>query len=384
MVLGALIGLGLSPSFFEQVARSLGLPGVRVQATSVRRSGIQGWQVTITSDDPRPPARHLGAIERALAASDLPDPVQDGARRVFRCLAEAEAAVHGATLESVHFHEVGAVDSLVDIVGAVAGLHALGVSRVVASSLPFGSGEITFSHGTHALPAPAVAALGTGLLVHGFPLAQGETVTPTGAALVRGLAESQGPLPPLRLLGHGRGAGGRDDPGYANLLRIFLGEPLPASAPGLLPEPSGSVQIGAALDDLTPQQLAYAMEQLFRAGAVDVHVTPLLMKKGRPGHLLEALCAEALQQPVVEALLRHTSSLGCRITPVRKVALRRREVRVATPFGEIPVKEALLGDEVLHRRAEYEVAAAAARQHGVPLEQVLQAALAAAGDPPGR
>ncbi|MBM4321909.1 MAG: LarC family nickel insertion protein, partial [Deltaproteobacteria bacterium] len=248
---------------------------------------------------------------------------------------------------------------------------------------------VTFSHGTHALPAPAVAELVQGLLVHGRHAAGKETVTPTGAALIRALARAQGPMPAMRVIGHGRGAGQRDDPGLANLLRIFLGERscatgagasavLPAGAAAAQePLPSESLLVAATVDDMSPQLFPAAFEQLFAAGAVDVHVTPVLMKKSRPGHLIEVLCTPQEEAAVVEALLRHTTTLGCRIVPVRKLALARRERIVQTSYGAVPVKEALLRGEVVRQRPEYEVVAALARQHGVPLEQIVAAVQAA-------
>jgi len=378
MLLGALVGLGVPTSFFEDVACRMGLAGVRVSAQSVRRSGIQGWQVTVDPASAPRPKRHLADILVLLESARLAPPVVAQARSVFETLARAEAAVHGASVDHVHFHEVGAVDSIVDVVGVVAGLHSLGVHRVVASSLPLGPGTVTFSHGTHALPAPAVAELCTGMLVHGVDAGGGETVTPTAAALLRVLAAEQGPLPALRVVGHGRGAGTADRPQLANLLRIFVGHP--PAAEGAVQDHGHSHVVAAAVDDMNPQHMPLAFEHLLEAGAADVHATPILMKKGRPGFLVEALCPAGRSAAVIEAMLRHTSSLGCRVTSVHKHAAERTERVVATRYGEIPVKLAWLGEELLRCRPEHDVVAAAASQHGVSAERVaaeVQARLAA-------
>lgn len=376
MLLGALVGLGLSAEFFEDVAARVGLAGVRVTAESVRRSGIQGWLVTVDPADAPCPERHLGDILALLRGSDLPEPVVDQACAVFHTLARAEAAVHGASVEHVHFHEVGAADSIVDIVGVVAGLHELGVGRVVASSLPLGPGTVSFSHGTHALPAPAVAELCSGMLAHGVDAGGGETVTPTAAALVRTLASAQGPMPALRVLRHGRGAGTADRPQLANLLRIFLGT---APAGETLQDHGSSRVVCAAVDDMNPQHLPVALERLLQAGAVDAHATPTLMKKGRPGFLVEALCPAGREAAVAEALLRHTSTLGCRVTAVHKLAATRTECVVQTRYGAIPVKQAWLGEELLRSRPEHDIVALRAAEHGVSVETVSVAAQAVLG-----
>ncbi len=371
MLLGALIGLGLEPAFFEDIARRLGLADVRVVVRPVRRAGIEAQAVDVQCDAAAH-ARHLSDILALIAAAGLPEPVATRARAAFGALGAAEAAVHGVPVEHVHFHEVGAVDALVDIVGAVAGFHALGITRIVASPLPLGGGTVTFSHGTHGLPAPATARLIEGLPVYGVAW-QGETVTPTGAALVKTLAAGFGPLPPMLVRGHGRGAGRRDLP-VANVLRIFVGEPLRADEW----HADEAAVVTASIDDMNPQAFPAAFDALFAAGALDVYVTPILMKKGRPAHLLNALCPAAVVDAVTSALFRHTTSIGCRVASVQKRSLPRRAERVDTAFGPVPVKVASLGGEVVRASAEYEVCAERARSAGVPVGRVLAAAEAAA------
>ena len=372
MLLAALVGLGIEPSFFEDLATRLSLPDIKVRARQVRRSGIQGWLVEVESREESPPRRTLRHIERMLEGSGIEGAVVSRSLAVFRCLAEAEAVVHGEGPEEIHFHEVGAADSIVDVVGVVAGLHELEVERVLASSLPLAPGTLSFSHGTHALPAPAVGELVQGMLVHGIDASGSETVTPTGAALVRTLASSQGPMPAMRVIRHGRGAGHRDGPGLANLLRIFLGWEAIEGVGG--PRPSSALLVRATIDDMNPQLFPAAFERLFEAGAIDLYLCPVLMKKGRPGHLLEVLCPPHLEQGVVEALMRHTTTLGCRVLEARKLSLDRRERTVHTPYGDLPVKEALLHGKVLRRGPEHDVAAALALKHGVAVEEVLEAA----------
>ncbi len=374
MLLGALVGLGLEPGFFEDLGGRLGLP-VRIEARSVRRSGIQGWAVGVRSLEGDAPHRHLADLEAMVLGAGLSAWAQEMALRVFRLLAEAEARVHGDSLEHVHFHEVGAADSLLDVVGVVAGLDALGLHAIEASPLPLGLGSISFSHGTHALPAPAVAELVSGLQVRGVEAGGLETVTPTGAALIKALARRQGPLPAMTVLGHGRGAGSHDRPQMANLLRIFVGEVAEQAERG--PVRSDCVLVGASVDDMNPQSLPAALDQLFAAGALDVTVTPVLMKKGRPGQLIEALCAPEAERAVVAALLRHTSSIGARVVEARKHALLRREVLVETPWGEVPFKEVSWGEETLRAKPEHGVVAAVALAHGLSEEQVETAARAA-------
>ena len=208
MLVGALIGLGLAPSFFEDVAAGLGLEGVRVEAEEVFRAGVTGWHVEVRASGAPEPARHLPHILAAIERAPLTERARGWAVSTFQLLARAEAEVHGVTPEDVHFHEVGAVDAIVEIAGVCAGLDALGVARIEASPLPLATGTVTFSHGTHALPAPAVAVLAAGVPCYGVDWGV-ETVTPTGIALLRTLADSFGPLPAMLVRGHGRGAGQR-------------------------------------------------------------------------------------------------------------------------------------------------------------------------------
>lgn len=381
MILGALLDAGVPKALFDDVARRVGGDDVRVTETTVTRHGLAARLVDVAWEPSHHPHHvHLPDIEARLAASGLGADVVEGARRIFGVLAEAEARVHGIPVAHVHFHEVGAVDALVDIVGAAAGFAALGVTRLVVSPLPLGSGTISCDHGVIPLPAPAVVAMLEGVAVRGVDL-EGETVTPTGLAILKGLGAAFGPLPALRVVATGRGAGHRDL-GLPGPLRLVVGEPEGqpgASAAGWILD--ANVEVQANLDDMSPQGFEEAMARLFEAGALDVSVAPVLMKKGRPAHLLTALCPEACLDAVTRAVFVHTHTIGVRLTRVEKRALPRRMIDVATPFGVVPVKVVELDGRVLRSIPEYDVVRRLAREHGVPLEQVHDAAIRATPAP---
>ncbi len=381
MVLGALLDAGVPRALLDDVARRVGGPDVRLAVQTLQRHGLAGCLVDVEWEHHHHDHHvHLQGIHARLDASGLPPAVCEGARRVFAVLAEAEARVHGTPVEHVHFHEVGAVDALVDIVGAVAGLAHLGVTRVVASPLPLGSGTVTCAHGVLPLPAPAVVAMLDGVAVRGVDV-QGETVTPTGLAILKGLGASFGPLPALCVTATGRGFG-HNDLGLPGPLRLVVGDEgaTPAGDWAL----DVNVEVQAGIDDMSPQGFDEAVARLFEAGALDVSVAPVLMKKGRPAHLVTALAPEAAADAVTRALFVHTRTIGVRLTRVEKRVLPRRMIEVSTPFGAVPVKVAALDGHVLRCIPEYDVVRRLAREHGVALEVVQAAAQAAsprAGEP---
>ncbi len=374
MLLGALVGLGVDPGLFEEVAASVGLEGVKIEAEQVRRSGITAWHVEVRW--PGAEGRHHGHHHRHLAeilsmleTSGLPGDVVQEASEVFRVLGRAEARVHGTSIEEVHFHEAGAVDSIVDVVGTVAGFHHLGVGEVMFSPIPVGTGTITFSHGTHGLPAPAVGELLTGMLVTPAHGVTSEVVTPTGAALAKALSRGQGPMPPMKVLGHGRGGGTRDHQALANILRIFVGEP----HGGPWHTRSDRILVEAAVDDMNPQLVPLAFDRLFEAGAEDVHLTPIVMKKGRPAHLWTVLCPATHQDGVLDALFRSTTTIGCRIVSVDKVALERARVEVPTRYGTVEVKSSRLSRSEWRPAPEFDSVVEVAAKAGVePMEVVAE------------
>lgn len=304
-----------------------------------------------------------------LLDAELPERARARALAVFTRLAEAEARVHGMAVEDVAFHEVGAVDSIVDIVSAALLLEQLGVDRLVVSALPVAGGTIRTAHGVTPLPAPATLEL-----LRGWPVVPGppgrEHVTPTGAAIAAALAEP-GPMPAMRLLGVGHGAGTRDPADVPNVVRVVLGE---ESAPS---SPEEVVVLEAQMDDLPGEHLPALLEALLAAGALDAFAAQILMKKGRPGLLVQALATPSGSAAVELALLRHGSTFGVRRHTARRRVLDRRHVPVTTPWGEVRIKLGILDGELLRAAPEHEDVAALARAAGVPVPRVYAAAVRA-------
>jgi uncharacterized protein (TIGR00299 family) protein len=372
MLLGALVDAGLSADDLRADLGQLDLAGYELQVERVVRRGISGVQVTVQATAEDYPARHLPDVQRLIGQSGLSARVRATALAVFERLARVEARIHGVAVDQVHFHEIGAVDSLVDIVGFVAGLERLEVEGVFASGVPTGSGTVETAHGTLPLPAPATLAL---LAEVGAPLcphpAQAELVTPTAAALLAELAVFA--MPPMTIQAVGYGFGQKEFP-WANVVRAWLGqaqEPLGAGRDQV-------VQIECNLDDERGETLGYVMEQLLAAGALDVWFTPAQMKKNRPGVVLAALAHAPQVDALVQLILRETTTLGLRMTPLERVVAGRQVRQVETPWGAVRVKEKLLGGEVVAASPEYEDCARLAREHKVPLQQVVQAAREAA------
>lgn len=372
MILAGLIDAGCSIEFLKNLVRSLDLPGVELIAQRVRRHGVAATHVTVKiARGAQSQHRHLHNIEKIVEQADLTPAVKQEATRVFHRLADAEAHVHGCPVENVHFHEVGADDAIVDIVGAVAALHHLGIQRVICSPIPAGSGTVHCEHGVMPVPAPATAHL-----LRGVPLAaceeQGELCTPTGAAILSTLAGQFGPMPPMRLAAVGVGAGTREGQTRPNILRVLIGD-----AADSLDAADGDMLtvLETQLDDAPGQVLAFAMERLFEAGALDVFVVPILMKKGRPGHLLTVL-ASADNAPSLERILfAHTPTLGVRRRECMRTRLTRAIETVRTAYGPIRLKVATGLDGRPLAVPEYDDCAAAAREHGLPLTEIRIAAL---------
>jgi uncharacterized protein (TIGR00299 family) protein len=370
MVLCALSEAADCVAAVETLPVKLGFPDVTVAWPPGRPGGFRARRLEVGFDaEAHPRHRSLADVEAILDGADLPATVTVMAKAVFATLAGAEAEVHGEPVEAVHFHEVGAVDAIVDIVGACLALDELAVDEVVCSPLPMGTGTVDCAHGTLPLPAPAVAVMLVGVPVRPAGV-EGETVTPTGAALVTTLAHAFGPMPAMTVEAVGVGAGSAERSGLPNLLRAFVGEatePAPTSS-------TDHVVVECNLDDLDPRVLPVVIDRLLESGALDAAVTPVVMKKGRPGHLLSALAPTAALDPVVGVLLRETTSLGCRSYPVTKHHLERRMATVETPWGPVPVKLAIAGGRVLRRVPEFDACAELARVTGVPVRDILAAA----------
>jgi hypothetical protein len=370
MTLAALVSAGWPQAELERVPDRLGLAGVAIETSRVRRGPFAAVHVRVRSGE-RQPHRHLHHIEAILARADLPDPVRERSRAVFRRLAEAEAEVHGSTVEKVHFHEVGAVDAIVDIAGSLLGLDALGVRTASASELPLGGGTVDSEHGRIPVPAPATALLLRGAPVHGGPV-EAELVTPTGAALLVTLVDSWGACPPMRLSTVGTGAGTREFPDHPNILRLMLGEPAAATSN----ERTVSV-LETALDDESPQVVAATVASLLAQGALDAMVAPVTMKKGRSGLWLVVLAEPADAARLARVILAQTSTLGVRVREERRIELPRRIANVETEFGPVTVKVATLPDGGERAAAEFDSVQEAAARSGASLRAVADAAVRA-------
>ncbi len=368
MTLGALLDCGLELSQLQEMLAKLPLSGYRLELSRVTRYSLAGSDLQVILEDDSPGQRHLPEIEKLILGSALPDPVKEKSRAIFANLAAAEAAVHGTSLEEVHFHEVGAVDAIVDIVGSVAALHLLGIEQVFCSPLPVGGGMVRASHGLLPLPAPAVLELfkQRQVPVYGRE-GRHELVTPTGAAIVTTLAAGFGPPPSFIFETVGYGSGNLD-PGYANYLRIFIGET--TSPPLSDPEPLQAIE--ANIDDLNPEVFGYLMERLFAGGAWDVYYTPVQMKKNRPAVKLTALTAPRYLHRLVEIIFQETSTMGLRVLEAQKFVRPRRIIAVSTEWGPVQVKVALdeAGGGGQHYAIEYEDCAKIARKTGIPLKEI--------------
>lgn len=364
MLLGALVDAGLPEAGLRAIVPALGLDGCRLEIARTTESPLSATRVRVLVDSPQPP-RHLAEIETILNAARLAQPVREKSLAVFRRLAEAEAEVHGCPVTEVHFHEVGAADALVDIVGAVNGLHLLAIDKLICSPLPMPRGWTDCAHGQLPLPAPAVCSLLRGVPVYGEEIDQ-ELVTPTGAALVRTLAEDFGPLPPMLLARTGYGAGSkvRRD-GRPNLLRLHLGE-------GFAPAEAQQVEvIETALDDWSPETWPYVAEKLLQAGALDVLLLPVQMKKGRPGFLLRVISAPATSELVKTILLSETSAIGLRFHTEQRRTLPREAVTLQTGWGAVQCKKISTPAGIVIT-PEYEECRRLAMEHGVPIRQIYE------------
>ena len=372
MVLGALVSAGLSWTGLVNGLKGLRLSGYRLRKHVVHRGALPAIKVDVIVQQGFQRPLTLSRIRKILADSTLPGPVKERSRSVFDRLAEAEGVAHGVDPKDVHFHEVGVVDSFIDVVGGVLGCYLLNATRVTSSPINVGAGSIQTSHGLLPVPGPAVAALAKGIPIY----ADGprcELATPTGVALLRTLASEFGPLPAMQSTAVGYGAGDRNPDGWPNALRVFLEEESASEA-----RPTEQVvQIEANLDDLSPQTYEYVMEQLFQVGAVDVALAPVVMKKSRPGVVLSCLAAADRTDAVIEVLFQETTTLGVRLHEVRRRILPRRFVPVTTQGGVVRMKVAEVGAGWEKAAPEYEDCKAIAKRTGHPLKTVMEDALLA-------
>lgn len=396
MFLGALLDAGVPAEVLMEAISALDL-GASLKIEKVDRSGISCTKVHVLEDghlaedgsrhthaEPHKPhdshdhthahahGRSLRAIRELIWAVPLAEPVKRTAIHAFELLGESEAKIHNVDIDEIHFHEVGAVDAIVDIVAASAGIYHLQMDAWHCSPLNVGGGMVECAHGTFPVPAPATADL-----LRGFPTysahVQKELVTPTGAALLRVLAPAFGEQPAMRVERIGYGAGTRNPKGFPNALRISIGD----TEEGTDQHTETVTVLETALDDLSPQILAWVAESAFAAGALDVMLTPVIMKKGRSGTLLTVLCNPSESAVLERLILRETSTLGVRIRQDQRRCLDRHTTTVQTPYGEVRIKVGLLAGEEMNAAPEFEDCRAAAVQHDVPLKLVQQAAIAA-------
>ena len=373
MILGALVDAGLPEEVLRARLADLHLEGFELRCRRVMKNGLSATKVdVVVADDV--PERHLSEIEAVIKGSDLPARIQERALAIFKRMCDVEAEIHGTTPDRVHLHELGGVDTIVDVVGTLAGLDALGVERITASPLPMGRGFTRSAHGQIPLPAPASLALLKDIPITGSELEM-ELVTPTGAALLSSLAASFGAIPSMTLAAIGYGAGARDLP-IPNVLRLLLGEASGEHAGHGDAETVAVLETN--LDDLNPEIYEYVMGRLFQAGALDVFLSPIQMKKNRPGTLLRVICLPGDVTRLTDILFRETSTLGVRHQVMARQSLPRSIREVQTPYGAVRVKVATWGEGGSKAAPEYEDCRRLAEQCRVPLRDVFRAAERAA------
>jgi uncharacterized protein (TIGR00299 family) protein len=372
MTLGALVDAGLSGDQLRAELKGLQVPGWELTTEKVWKNGMSATHVRVTTEDQQK-HRSLSTILEIIKNSQLAPQVRERASAVFQKLGEAEAHVHDAPLEKVHFHEVGAVDAIVDIVGACIGFHALGIERFASSPLNVGGGTAKMAHGVLPVPAPATARLlqGTPTYSNGV---QRELVTPTGAAIAATLCASFGPQPPMTVSAIGYGAGTADLEGQPNVLRIMIGE---AAEKNLTASDEEISIIEANLDDMNPQIYGYVVEKALLAGALDVYTTALQMKKNRPGTLLTILCRPQNTEALMSLLFAETTTFGIRSHRAQRRALAREWVSVSTCFGDVRIKLSRSNGHIQHAAPEYDDCRKLAVEKQVPLQQVIHEAMRA-------
>lgn len=371
MIVGSLLDAGLKLEELREDLSLLGLEGyeIRTEKTSRRHLSATGFFVDV--EQRQPADRRLPQILQLLDASRLSVGIREKAKSIFTKLAETEAEIHSTVPEKIHFHEVGAVDAIVDVVGALAGLEKLGVDEVHSSPVNVGGGFVECKHGVLPVPAPA-----TMKLLEGVPIfsrgPQVEMVTPTGAVLLKSLAKSFGPLPAQKVLSHGYGAGKKDFEEWPNLLRVIIGEPTEAYAADEV------VVMSTTVDDMNPENFEYLMELLLDEGALDVYLTPIQAKKTRPGTLLTLLCRPGDASAMASILFSESTTFGVRYHREARLKLSPKMVEVTTQWGQVKVKVGSAGENLLTVSPEFEECKGIARANGVPLRRVYDAARDAA------
>jgi len=373
MILGALIAAGVDRDVFKQQLALLGVDGYSIDFDKVDRSGITAIYARVETRHEHS-HRHLSDILKIIYDSKLSDGVKERAAKIFSRLAEAEARVHNLPVDQIHFHEVGALDAIIDVVGAAICFELLKIERFVSSPFHVGSGTVDMDHGRFPVPPPAVAELLKGAPFYSTEIV-GELVTPTGAAIITTVCNEYGPSPAMTLREVGYGAGTREYQKFPNALRVLIGEDESNASDGV----EQLWMLETNMDDISPQILGHVMERAFDLGALDCYFTPVQMKKNRPGVLLSILCRAPERAALTDLVFSETTTLGIRTYEVERRALQRKIVTVETQYRSIDVKVAQLNGHVLKAMPEYEQCREAARRANVPLRLIEEAAQAALG-----
>jgi uncharacterized protein (TIGR00299 family) protein len=369
MILGALLDAGLPLESLTGELSKLGLSHYNVGKTDVVKNGISASRamVHVEQDHHRHHHRRLADITAIIEKSSLASDIKTDSLKIFKRLAEAEAKVHNTTPENIHFHEVGAVDAIIDVVGGVIGIHAMGIDTIICSPLHTGCGTVQCAHGTLPVPAPATAELIRGKPIYATGV-QGELLTPTGAAILTTLAQQFGPLPQMTIEGIGYGAGAADR-SLSNLLRVFIGS-TPESDQTFAVEQTAIIE--TTIDDMNPQIYDYLMEKVLQKGALDIFCTTVQMKKNRRGTLVTILCKPEMVSSLAQLLFRETTTIGLRWRLDNRFTLARDFMVAETRFGRIACKVAIQGDKIINVMPEYEACKLAAIEHNIPLKTVLE------------
>jgi pyridinium-3,5-bisthiocarboxylic acid mononucleotide nickel chelatase len=378
MCLGALIDAGVPLQKVVRELKKIPVTGYRLASRKVKRSSLSAIKLDVIEQqkgrNPQTPAQSLDDLKKIIGKSSLPPEIKQKGLRIFTKLFQVEAKVHGIPVRQVHLHELSAVDSIVDIFGTLIGLDLLGIEKVFSSPINLGSGFVETQHGTLPVPAPAVVEILRDVPVYSKGMHY-ELTTPTGALLMKELASEFRDIPLMENTESGIGAGSRNESRWPNVLRVFIGNLLATDPSGDNPGASFDevvTVIETNIDDMNPQLFEYVMEKLFRAGALDVFLTQILMKKGRPGIKLSVLCRKKQRNPLITIIMKETSTIGVRFHEVKRIALERTIKKVDTEFGRMRVKFSRLGDEIVRTTPEYEDCKKIARKRGIPLIQIMK------------
>jgi hypothetical protein len=364
MNLGAMIDLGIEVTFLNNELGKLNLPGWELVTEKAQRHGITGTKVTVRQTIHEHVHRHLSDIEKIILGSSLADSVKKLSMNIFMKIATAEAAVHGIGVDEVHFHEVGAIDSIIDIAGAAICFNALNVGAVYISDVELGGGFVNCDHGKLPVPAPATAEI-----IKGIPVRTGgvdfEATTPTGAAILAALGTDFGGRSQVKILKTGYGVGHKDHPAIPNLLRVHLGETTGTDEPG-----HKALLIESNIDDMNPEFYDHISDRLFRAGASDVYCSQIIMKKGRPGVVLNVICEHGLEDIIREIIFTESTTVGIRTFEFKKDTLAREFFKLGTPYGEVTIKRSFLKGKEVSIKPEFEECRMIATERNIPVKEV--------------